>query len=358
MNPSMVPWLQFIGLLALEGAVIVGIAAQLQRRIHSATWRRMVWHVCILSLLLLVVFEFTGTARGLAGWMSGAGALEGRGNIEHPTSNIEHRMGEAAFSPQPSFPMRDREKNGLPGIKYRSASTPAVKVEHGRTDAAHFSGNSAPLWAMLPGAIWMLGIAVVLGRVLFARVAFEIFRWRRREVDDVELRKTVRELALQLGIRRRVRLLESERICGPVAFGLLRPTIGLPVGFGKKFAAAQQEAMLAHELAHLAGNDAGWYLLADLVTAALWWHPLVWRARQQLQAASELAADEASLLVADGPSVLAECLVEIGTRLTQRRAFRQMGVEGNGFRSGLGRRVERLVNLEGNKWCPPNQFRC
>ncbi|MDB6021615.1 MAG: Regulatory sensor-transducer, BlaR1/MecR1 family, partial [Pedosphaera sp.] len=126
----------------------------------------------------------------------------------------------------------------------------------------------------------------------------------------------------------------------------------------KKFAAAQQEAMLAHELAHLAGNDAAWYLLADLLTAALWWHPLVWRARHQLHAASELAADEASLLVADGPSVLAECLVEIGTRLTQRRAFRQMGVEGNGFRSGLGQRVERLVNLEGETWRPPNHIRC
>ena len=39
-----------------------------------------------------------------------------------------------------------------------------------------------------------------------------------------------------------------------------------------------------------------------------------------MHAASELVADEASLLVANGPGVLAECLVALGTKLMQPRA--------------------------------------
>jgi hypothetical protein len=114
--------------------------------------------------------------------------------------------------------------------------------------------------------------------------------------------------------------------------------------------------MLAHELAHLAAGDPIWYRLADLATALLWWHPAVWWARRKLHAASEIAADEASLLVADGPGVLAECLVELGGRLVRSRPPGWLAIEGSGFRSGLGRRVQHLVTLRGDGWSPPGRF--
>ena len=164
-------------------------------------------------------------------------------------------------------------------------------------------------------------------------------------------------LARLLGINRRICLVESARLSGPIVYGVLRPAIGLPAGFTKRFDTARQEAMLAHELAHLAADDPFWYLLADLAAAIFWWHPCVWLARRQLHFASETAADEASLLLANGPGVLAECLVELGARLAQPRSFARLGVEGTGFRSGLGRRVERLVNLRGRSWSPPSRVR-
>lgn len=101
--------------------------------------------------------------------------------------------------------------------------------------------------------------------------------------------------------------------------------------------------MLAHELAHLAVRDPLWLALADALTAALWWHPAVWCLRRQFRAASETAADDASLLVQDGPAVLAECLVNLAAQLQGRRARGWLGMAE--FRSGLGRRVERLLNL-------------
>ncbi len=217
------------------------------------------------------------------------------------------------------------------------------------------SESLSVLWL---GLVWMAGAGVIIGRALVSRIVLEILRWQRRGVEKVELRNSVQALAIRLGIERQIRLMESPRIHAPVAFGIFRPTIGLPPQFGLKFDSVQQEAMLAHELAHLAANDPAWYLLADIVAAALWWHPLIWWSRRQLQAQSELAADEASLLVADGPGVLAECLVELGARLAQTRSFIPLGMAGNGYRSGLGRRVERLVKLERTDWRPPDRIRC
>jgi hypothetical protein len=125
--------------------------------------------------------------------------------------------------------------------------------------------------------------------------------------------------------------------------------VGLPPDFAMRFDPAKQEAMLAHELAHLAAHDPFWCLLADVATVVLWCHPGVWWLRRQLHLASEMAADEASLLVADGPRVLAECLVELGARLTGP-VLGQLRV--SGFRSHLGRRVQQLVHLEGHAWSP------
>jgi hypothetical protein len=152
-------------------------------------------------------------------------------------------------------------------------------------------------------------------------------------------------------------VLEAQGLLGPTAFGTLRPTIVLPAGFGTAFTPAQQEAMLAHELAHLAANDPGWHLLADLVTSVLWWHPLAWWARRQLRAASEAAADESSLLVIDGPRLLATCLVELGARLAAGRPVGGLSVVGGGFRSDLGRRGMCLLRLEGQTRRPPGRTR-
>ena len=107
-------------------------------------------------------------------------------------------------------------------------------------------------------------------------------------------------------------------------------------GFTRRFTNEQQDAMLAHELAHLAAHDPLWHALADLVTAMLWWHPLAWLAKQQLRSASEAAADEASLVVENGPNVLAECLVELGGRLTRTHSLGWLGMADGDFRSGLG----------------------
>ena len=115
--------------------------------------------------------------------------------------------------------------------------------------------------------------------------------------------------------------------------------------------------MLAHELAHLAAHDPLWYLLADVSSAALWWHPQAWWARRRLHRASELAADEAAALFPDGPAALAGCLVTLGKQMTQLPATGWMGVEGGGFRSNLAERVQRLLRLAGTARQPSYGWR-
>jgi Zn-dependent protease with chaperone function len=175
--------------------------------------------------------------------------------------------------------------------------------------SAHLMEESAVWW---PGVVWLLGAVLVGGRVFLGQVL--AFCWRGAPVRDEGLCGRVRGLTRRLGLRRRVRVVVGRRLAGPIALGVFRPTVRLPDGFSAELDDAQQEAVLAHELGHLAAHDPAWHLLADLVTAALWWHPLAWWSRRRFQLASESAADETCLLLADGPLVLAGCLVALAGR--------------------------------------------
>jgi len=211
-----------------------------------------------------------------------------------------------------------------------------------------------PWW---PAAIWAAGAVLLLGRMVWTRLLLLLFRLRHTEWCSADRSVPLAALARRLGLRGRIRVVESEKLSVPVAFGWLRPTVAVPVGFFEEFDAREQRAMLVHELAHLAAGDPAWQAVSDLLCALVWWHPMVWWSRFRLQAASEAAADEASLLVPDGPDVLAGCLVAMGRRLSGARRLGWVSIHGLGFRSALGRRVQRLLQLGPRKWRPPGPGR-
>ena len=62
-----------------------------------------------------------------------------------------------------------------------------------------------------------------------------------------------------------------------------------------------------------------------------------------METASEQAADEAALVLPDGPNALADCLVKLGRQLVGTRRVGWLAADGSGLRSGLARRVQLLL---------------
>jgi beta-lactamase regulating signal transducer with metallopeptidase domain len=193
------------------------------------------------------------------------------------------------------------------------------------------------------GLLWLSGAVVLAVWYCIGRIRVAQLQRRFWTVDDEQRLANVAGLARQLGVRRRVRLVESDRLSGPVTYGIVRPTIALPVDFSKRFGSPQQKTVLAHELSHIASWDAAWQFTADCVACLLWWQPLVWWLRRQFRATCETAADEASLLLPDGPDVLAECLVALGRQQAGSSGVAWLWVAGK--KSNLTERVESLLRL-------------
>lgn len=195
------------------------------------------------------------------------------------------------------------------------------------------------------GLLWLIGGAALFLRMLMGRLLLWRIAATSATIQDARLITLLDDVARRLGGPRTVRLLESSRWSAPVAFGCWRSTIVVPKSFAAEFSEEQQRAVLAHEMGHLSGRDPVWQLAAELLTAVLWWHPAAWWIQQQLRATSENAADEASLLVPDGPAALAASLVAMGRKLAPAGPVGALSAGGGGFRSSLGRRVDRLLQL-------------
>ena len=58
-------WLELVGVLTLETALVFLSAWLLQRCIKSGIWRRTICQVSILTLAVLVFAEVTGVGRGI-----------------------------------------------------------------------------------------------------------------------------------------------------------------------------------------------------------------------------------------------------------------------------------------------------
>jgi beta-lactamase regulating signal transducer with metallopeptidase domain len=336
MTPDLSFWKELFVRLAVEAACVVTVAWLMERLVRPVFWRRTLWQGAVVCLLLLTGSELSGFGRGVAAYF----------------------FDPARPQPKPIVLTRPPEQPRVVLPSPLPLSPPPLSFAPAPIAPA-FVAVAPEIFRPVcwPGLLWLAGGLVVLGRALAAQILFIPLRRQRLNPDCEDLHERVAAIRRRLALRREICLLQSPGLTAPIAFGVLRPSVVLPVDFAAKFSRAEQDAMLAHELAHLAAWDPFWYMLADVSSAALWWHPQTWWARRRLHRASEVAADEAAAIFPQGPAALAECLVTLGRQMTRLPRGNFIGVEGGGFRSNLGERVQRLLHLAGTARPPSYGWR-
>lgn len=161
--------------------------------------------------------------------------------------------------------------------------------------------------------LWSLGALAMLLPVLIGRLG--ILRLERRcgPLEDGRIRHLATRVALRLGTHGRYRLLVGPRECMPMTWGVVRPRVVLPVE-ALEWSEPRLEAVLSHELAHVARRDVLTQYLAELVRAIHWFNPLAWVAAWRLRVEREHACDDVALAVGSRPSDYAEELLGLARR--------------------------------------------
>jgi TonB family protein len=146
-------------------------------------------------------------------------------------------------------------------------------------------------WLLL---IWTTGVSLMLIRLLAGILSAALISRSARKLDGN---------------------LYSDRATTPMTWGFLKPVVILPA-YAAEWTAAQRDLVLRHERAHIERHDWLWQMLASLLTAVFWFHPLVWLAKFQLRLEAEGAADDLVLLTGAAPSDYAGRLLDVARRLS------------------------------------------
>jgi beta-lactamase regulating signal transducer with metallopeptidase domain len=147
-------------------------------------------------------------------------------------------------------------------------------------------------WSLIATLVYFSGVVVLLCRLI---VGYSLSRKLVRgslPIADSRLHKVV--IANAAGLKAAPQMAESELVSVPVTIGALRPAILLPVQW-REWDDAQLEAVIAHELSHVARHDSLTQYGSLVHRGVFWFSPLAWWLDRRLAALAEQASDEAAL---------------------------------------------------------------
>jgi len=203
------------------------------------------------------------------------------------------------------------------------------------------------LWALL-AVIGLAGLAIAHVR-LARRLA------PRKEVTDEPMRGVLDGLCRTAGVRRPIRLTQSEGLGSPIALG--RSEICVPGAVLTELDPVQQRSVLAHELAHLTRNDPLWLTAGCLLERLFFFQPFNRMARKRIQESAEYLCDDWAAERSGSGVAMAKSLMKVAEWMqTPPSALPLAGMAENP--SQLVERVRRLVEHRGagevrRRWLAP-----
>ena len=249
-----------------------------------------------------------------------------------------------------ALPRLDIEAPPAVATAYRQVA-PIVAAEP--MEARETAPAAAPVRAEDPGldrqqlllAAWAVPALALLLLTLVGMARLRRLRARSEVVVDPAWLTAMAAAQRRLGLKHGTALLVSSELKSPVSWGIMRPVILLDAKAAGEHERA--EAIIAHELAHVARLDWLALLLGRLAIALFWFNPLVWLLARHGHDLSEQAADDV-VLRSDVPGPdYAEVLVGAARHATRPLLLAANGVAPH--RSSLARRVVAILDPKRNR---------
>jgi bla regulator protein BlaR1 len=222
-----------------------------------------------------------------------------------------------------------------PAVKATALSTEVARTTIAQAPAQPKISATAAAYAIyaVPAALLLLITALALARLIALRARAEVL------VDGHWLTALARAQR-RMGFKHGTALLTSNALASPISWGLMRPVILLNSRAVE--ASDEAEAILAHELAHVARMDWMKLLLARIATALFWFNPLVWVLAREAHQLREETADDAVLAADIADTDYAQLLVGVARHECPGLLLGAHGVAPS--KSSLARRVARVLD--------------
>jgi bla regulator protein blaR1 len=299
--------------IALKSLLIAGLCLgllQLMKQ-RSAAERSWVAHVGLVALVVLAIAPLA-----LPRWRVETPALYGK-----------------AVETGAPVPAARQTPAAIPAAAHVVRITPPANAALPPPRVSINAATAATAAYALPALALLLLTFVALLRLVALRARADVL------VDGHWLSALARAQR-RMGFKHGTALLTSDELASPVSWGLMRPVILLNSRAVE--AVGEAEAIIAHELAHVARMDWVKLLLARVATALFWFNPLVWVLAREAHQLREEAADD-SVLASDIPDTdYAQLLVGVARHECPGLLLGAHGVAPS--KGSLARRVARVLD--------------
>lgn len=278
-------------------AVVVYVVSICLRR---PALSHLLWVIVLLKLLTPPLFEIP------VGWQLDFASLP-LSQTERPISaptviEAANSLTHSGFpaSPSSSPPNSDPASvSALPEFSAprtdepSAANVPIVNAATLRSDSPVAATHDliARHAIFLFSSTWIVGIVTSLLILTRRSSSFHNFIRRAGQTDKALCRR-VQSLARSAGLKRSPEVIAVRGIVSPMLWGIgPRVRLIVPTTLFENLPSAACDALLLHELGHFSRGDQ-WVRLVELMAQVLfWWHPVVWWARHEIEAAEEQCCD-------------------------------------------------------------------
>ncbi|MGA8431785.1 MAG: M56 family metallopeptidase [Candidatus Sulfotelmatobacter sp.] len=260
--------------LALGGAAAFALAAF---RVRSTSVRLFTWTAVLYAALVLPFL----------GWLLPPVSISTPAFLRTNASQVA--AAPVSLPPRGVVIAKSEAVNKMPSDENRMAFASLSSTTVSRPSML----SSIP-WSVVAVEIYLAVSLFLLAR-FFAGLAFtRRLRQSSQIIDEWGLVSKLTHCASALGLASIPEAFESAYIAVPVTIGALQSAILLPTGW-REWDDAKLNAVVAHEISHVARRDAMTQRLTLLHRAFFWFSPLAWWLDHHLRNLAEQASDEAAL---------------------------------------------------------------
>ncbi|WP_133478863.1 M56 family metallopeptidase [Cognatilysobacter segetis] len=236
----------------------------------------------------------------------------------------------------------------VPGTQVSDGLLPALTLPRVEAVGGAFVQDSSPVAPWLALA-WLAGALLMLLRHAGGWRFVATLDRRPYERLPADWQRRVDVLRLAMGIGRDVAVRLSTDVVGPFTVRVLRPVVWLPLSMLMQLPREQAEALLAHELAHIARLDWLWNGLQCVIESLLFFHPAAWWLGRRIRAEREHACDDLAVAACGDAIALAEALTHLERH---RHAAPRLLLAAHG--GALMKRITRLISAPPTRggWAP------
>jgi bla regulator protein blaR1 len=201
------------------------------------------------------------------------------------------------------------------------------------------AGHTDRLMPWIDG-VWLAGVCLLALRATGGWWRLRSLRSKAQLPVPDAVQQSFARVVEQLRLVQPVVLRVSRDVISPMAMGVWWTTVLLPLSVVTSLPAAQLEAVLAHELAHIRRWDYFCNLLQTAIECLFFFHPAVWWMSSRTRELREVCCDEVAARTCTDPGIYAEALLQMEEHRVEHL---QLAVALHGKGGTLLNRIRRVM---------------